>query len=73
LSQRLGLPAETVPEGTFGPSGSIFAMDQPSSSAGRARSGHEPASSAPPMHAQMLTSGNVLFDVSPGTARASRP
>ena len=33
IGRRLGLPVESVPEETFGPFGSIFAMDQPASSA----------------------------------------
>ena len=33
IGRRLGLPVEQVPEETFGPFGSIFAMDQPASSA----------------------------------------
>ena len=33
IGRRLGLPVEAVPEETFGPFGSIFAMDQPASSA----------------------------------------
>lgn len=33
IGQRLGLPVEAVPQGTFGPFGPIFAMDQPSCSA----------------------------------------
>ena len=33
IGRRLGLPVEQVPEDTFGPFGSIFAMDQPASSA----------------------------------------
>ncbi|BBZ29578.1 3-beta hydroxysteroid dehydrogenase [Mycolicibacterium madagascariense] len=33
IGRRLGLPVRTVPEDVFGPFGSIFAMDQPSSSA----------------------------------------
>ena len=32
IGRRLGLPAQSVPEETFGPFGAIFAMDQPSSS-----------------------------------------
>lgn len=32
IGRRLGLPVESVPEETFGPFGSIFAMDQPASS-----------------------------------------
>lgn len=33
IGRRLGLPVESVPPETFGPLGSIFAMDQPASSA----------------------------------------
>ena len=33
IGRRLDLPVEAVPEETFGPFGSIFAMDQPASSA----------------------------------------
>jgi nucleoside-diphosphate-sugar epimerase len=33
IGRRLGLPAETVPQETYGPLGPIFATDQPSSSA----------------------------------------
>jgi len=33
IGRRLGLPVESLPEENFGPLGSIFAMDQPSSSA----------------------------------------
>ncbi|WP_327659270.1 MULTISPECIES: SDR family oxidoreductase [unclassified Streptomyces] len=33
VGRRLGVPAESVPEETFGPIGPIFATDQPSSSA----------------------------------------
>jgi nucleoside-diphosphate-sugar epimerase len=33
VGRRLGLPVDSVPEETFGPFGSIFAMDQPASSA----------------------------------------
>ncbi|XVQ89307.1 SDR family oxidoreductase [Microbispora siamensis] len=33
IGRRLGLPVEAVPQENFGPFGSIFAMDQPSSSA----------------------------------------
>jgi nucleoside-diphosphate-sugar epimerase len=33
VGRRLGLPVASVPEETFGPFGSIFAMDQPASSA----------------------------------------
>ncbi|MGH3166271.1 MAG: SDR family oxidoreductase [Trebonia sp.] len=33
IGRRLGLPVEAVPEENFGPFGSIFAMDQPASSA----------------------------------------
>lgn len=33
VGRRLGLPADSVPEETFGPFGPIFAMDQPASSA----------------------------------------
>lgn len=33
IGRRLGLPVQSVPEESFGPFGSIFAMDQPSSSA----------------------------------------
>ncbi|BDP44298.1 hypothetical protein DAETH_42670 (plasmid) [Deinococcus aetherius] len=33
IGRRLGLPVEPVPEESFGPFGSIFAMDQPASSA----------------------------------------
>lgn len=32
IGRRLSLPAQSVPEETFGPFGAIFAMDQPSSS-----------------------------------------
>jgi len=32
IGRRLSLPAQSVPEDTFGPFGAIFAMDQPSSS-----------------------------------------
>ena len=33
VGRRLGLPVQSVPEDSFGPFGSIFAMDQPASSA----------------------------------------
>ena len=33
VGRRLGLPVQSVPEESFGPFGSIFAMDQPASSA----------------------------------------
>jgi nucleoside-diphosphate-sugar epimerase len=33
IGRRLGLPVESVPQEAFGPFGSIFAMDQPASSA----------------------------------------
>ncbi|WP_410672244.1 SDR family oxidoreductase [Amycolatopsis sp. cmx-4-68] len=33
VGRRLGLPVESVPQETFGPFGSIFAMDQPATSA----------------------------------------
>jgi nucleoside-diphosphate-sugar epimerase len=32
IGRRLGLPVESVPAETYGPLGSIFAIDQPSSS-----------------------------------------
>jgi hypothetical protein len=33
IGRRLGLPVKSVPPGTYGPLGPIFATDQPSSSA----------------------------------------
>ncbi len=43
IGRRLGLPVRPVPEETYGPLGSIFAMDQPSSSAAtRAALGWQP-------------------------------
>ncbi len=33
IGRRLGMPVQAVPQENFGPFGSIFAMDQPASSA----------------------------------------
>lgn len=43
IGRRLGLPAESVPQESFGPLGPIFATDQPASSARtRAALGRQP-------------------------------
>jgi nucleoside-diphosphate-sugar epimerase len=68
IGRRLGLPVASVPEETFGPFGSIFAMDQPSSSAHtRQALGWEPT------HPSLLEDlENIGPDPEPRTRRGSR-
>jgi hypothetical protein len=56
IGRRLGLPVEAVPSETYGPLGSIFAVDQPSSSVHtRQTLGWKPT------HPSLLTSGTLVM------------